>query len=110
MKKDKGYNKKQTIEALLNSLVFAIPTVIFYLQGNKIMAALSAMASLFNLYTIPLSKSSTKTTLIGASSINIITSLFIILFYFSIKSWLLLLIWVLVIMWYIYNLIKTKIR
>ena len=104
MQNKKGFNKEQTIEVLINSVVFAVPTVIFYIQENKLMAALAIMASLFSLYSISLSKSDVKSTILGSISINIIISLFITFYYFDSGNWIWMMIWLLLIFWFVYKL------
>ncbi|MCK5781855.1 MAG: hypothetical protein KAH10_04660 [Flavobacteriales bacterium] len=110
MTKNKGLNKKETIEALINSFVFALPSFAFYLNGNKVMSAFSAMASLFNLYVISLSKSGKKSTLIGASIVNIITATIILMYYYSASNWFLSILWLFVAIYYINDTIKNKIK
>jgi len=107
MQENKGFNKDQTKEVLLNSLIFSIQIFIFYvIEQNKLFAALATMAALFSLYTIPLSKSDVKSTIIGSLSINIIVSIFFITYYYNNFNIIFITIWILISIWFIYKLIE----
>jgi Flp pilus assembly protein protease CpaA len=108
MQNQKGFNKNQTTEVLINSFIFVIPMAMFYMQGNKLLAALAAMAAFFNLYSISLSKSDVKSTIVGSYVSNVLIASFIIYHYFNNSDWILFSIWLLITIWFIYKL-KGKI-
>jgi len=110
MNENKGFDGNQTKEVLINALIFLTQTFIYYVvEQNKIFAALSMMAALFSLYTIPLSKSDVKSTIVGSISVNIIVSILFITYYLNNFNIIFLSIWVFISIWFIYKLIE-KIR
>jgi hypothetical protein len=110
MQENKGFEKDQIREVLLNALIFSIQIFVFYvIEQNKLFAALATMAALFSLYTIPLSKSDIKSTIIGSISVNIIVSIFFITYYINNFNIIFLFIWILISIWFLYKL-KEKIK
>ena len=110
MQENKGFEKDQIREVLLNALIFSIQLFVFYvIEQNKLFAALATMAALFSLYTIPLSKSDIKSTIIGSISVNIIVSIFFITYYINNFNIIFLFIWILISIWFLYKL-KEKIK
>jgi len=106
MDENKGFNKEQIREVMINALIFFIQMFIFYvIEQNKLFASLATMAALFSLYSIPLSKSDVKSTIIGSLSINEIVSIFFVVYYFNQFNIFFLVIWILISIWYVYRLI-----
>lgn len=112
MEENKGFDDSQIKEVLINTLVFTVQAVIFYaVEHNKLFIALSTMALLFSMYSIPLSKSDVKSTIIGSISVNILMSIFFIAYYYNNFNLYFLIIWVLISLWFMYKLIeKFKIK
>ena len=107
MQENKGFDKEQVKEVMLYALIFSIQIFIFYvIEQNKLFAALATMAALFSLYSIPLSKSDVKSTIIGSLSVNIIMSIFFITYYFNNFNISFLVIWVSISIWFIYKIIE----
>ena len=105
MKENKGFDKKQVKEVMINALIFFIQMSIFYvIEQNKLFGALATMAALFSLYSIPLSKSDVKSTIIGSLSVNEIVSIFFISYYFNHFNIIFLVIWLLISIWFFYKL------
>ncbi len=107
MQDKKGFDNNQVQEVMINALIFAIQIIIFYLlERNKLFSALATMATLFSLYSIPLSKSDVKSTIIGSLFINVLMSIFFIAYYLNNNNIIFLVIWILILIWFTYKLIE----
>ena len=107
MAKQEGFNKKQTKEVIVNALIFAVQMIIFYaIEKDKMFAALAIMASLFSMYSISLSKSDVKSTIIGSLSVNILISIFFITYYFNNYNVFFIIAWTSITIWFTYKLIE----
>lgn len=107
MKDKQGFDKGQIKEVMINAFIFSIQMIVFYLiEQNKIFTALATMAALFSLYTIPLSKSDIKSTIIGSLFVNVLMSIFFISYYFNNNNIIFIVIWILILIWFTYKLIE----